>query len=283
MICLKCGMNRRGKTDFFICDDCLEFSKLVITVYNDIEEKLNTLQTIDPETTPIFRLLADSSFITATNPQTRIFYKMCEFLVDSAAEEKYEITEDELNKAIPTTRAWSDALRTFVELDLIDVKRGKYMRTVVLKDKIKKFANQFFSDKPKTKQLTDRLAHIYAGYVLFYILSSIAKINKEADIKKLPYNQRPKTLWVTLMFLWSKVYNDKDKFSEEDMRKFMARRRIPSPTRGQIMRALQNIDGKTVQGLIKEWRYKGDDLVFEFDDYILVEMERIRGIRERER
>lgn len=276
-------MNKRGVGDFFICDDCEKFSGLVNKIYSDLDTKIRDMKTIDPEITPIFRMIADSSFITAQNPQTRIFYKMCEFFVENAVEGKYEITEDELNRGIPTTRAWSDALKVFAELELIDIKRGKYMRTIILKDKMKKFAKQFFSVKPKTQQLTDRLAHIYTGYVLLYILNSMADMDEGSDPSILPYKQRPKTLWITLMYIWTCVYDENDNFSEEDMRKFMAKRRVPSTSRSQIIRALQNIDGKTVQSLIKDWKYKGDDLIFTFDDYVILEMERLREDRERKR
>ena len=88
----------------------------------------------------------------------------------------------------------------------------------IFKDKIIKFGEQFFSDKPKTKQLTDRLAHIYAGYVLFYILSIIARMKLASEQNNLPYNQKPRTLWITLMYLWNRVYEKHKSFSEEDIK-----------------------------------------------------------------
>jgi hypothetical protein len=86
------------------------------------------------------------------------------------------------------------------------------------------------------------------------------------------------------MFLWATAYNGREKFTEEDLRAFISRRRIPSITRGRIIRSLQTIDGKFVQGLIKDMSIVGGNITFKFEDYVMVEMERVRErIRERER
>lgn len=284
MKCVRCGMVKRGDKDFFICEDCLEFSGLVKEIRKDIENTLTNYETIDPETSPILRLLADSSFITSQNPQTRIFYNICAVLVEKALHEENELTEEELNRKVRTTRGWSDALKVFEDLGLIEVKVRKFSRVLIFKDKLKKFAKQYLVGEPFTKQLTIRLAHIYAGYILFHILSEVAELNEEFEVKDLPYHQRPRTLWVILMYLWREAYHDHETFSEEDMRKFIARRGISSTTRGQIMQSLTNVNGKTVQGLIKDIRIEDGNRIFHFDDYIMVEMERIRTlVRERGR
>lgn len=233
MYCVRCGLIMAGPNHTFICDDCQKFSKVVAEIYEDVENKLNTLSMIDPENTPIFRLLSDSVFITTLNPQTRIFYKMCECFVEKAVHEQYRITEEELNKIIRTTRGWTDSLRIFEDLNLIEVKLEKYGRTIILKDKIKKFAKQFFTDKPMTDQLTTRLAQIYAGYLLLYILTMVAKITEESDVRNLPYSKRPQTLWVVLMYIWLKAFDDEAKFSSEEMRIFVAKRRIPLQQEGR--------------------------------------------------
>ncbi len=284
MMCVKCGLTKSGKEDFFICDDCKDFSKIVDDIYADIDAKMETLENIDPNTSPIFKLLSDSSFVTAQNPQTAIFYKLCEFIVAKALSGASEITEDELNKEIRTTRSWSDAFRIFEELNLIRVKTEKYRRILILTDKTKKFAKQYLGGEPLSDQMQTRLTHIYSGYVLLYILTKVAELDKDNDITILPYKQRPKTLWTILMFLWTTAYNGKEKFTEEDLRSFIAIRRIPSTTRGRIIRSLQTIDGKFVQGLIKDMSFLNGDITFKFEDYVIVEMGRVRErTRERER
>ena len=121
--CIKCGLNKRGNTDFYICNPCNEFSKLVDIIYTNIEENLTTMRTIDPDTTPIFRLLADSSFITAQNPQTRIFYKLCEFFVENAIEEKLNIyTTIHLDPVIPPS-ALSIKIESIINNFIKDDKR----------------------------------------------------------------------------------------------------------------------------------------------------------------
>ena len=93
-----------------------------------------------------------------------------------------------------------------------------------------------------------RLAHIYAGYVLLYILSRVASLSeRNPDTAQLPYQQVPRTLWVTLMFLWSTAYNDQSTFGEETLRSFVSRRRMPSTTRGRFSGALQAMDGRSTK------------------------------------
>jgi hypothetical protein len=284
MNCIRCGLIKRGKTDFFICEDCRKFSEILEAVYRDINSKIENEKILDPETMPIFRLMADTSFITAKNPKLSIFYKTSSLIITKAFNNDYKITEEELNKEIRTTRGWRDTFKVFEELDLIEVETTKYQRIITLTEKTKKMADQFLQGKPLSSQVKDRHAHIYAGYILSYILTKLARISDYSELDTLPYNQRPRTLWIILMFLFSYAYEGNDQFSEEDLRQFISKRRIPSSTKGRIIRALQAMDGTTVQGLIKNIRMENDERIFEFEDYVLIEMERIReAIRERRR
>ena len=50
------------------------------------------------------------------------------------------------------------------------------------------------------------------------------------------------------------------------------------------MEALEAKDGRSTHGLIKDVQIEGNQRKFEFEDYVLLEMQRIRNlIRERER
>jgi hypothetical protein len=286
MICIKCGLMKRGNTDFFECDDCKEFSKLVGAVFEDVHENMERAGSIDPDTHPILRLLADSTFVTSKNPHTAIFYKISDYIVSNAFAGATEITEDELNRNVMTTRGWGDAFKIFEELNLIRIRTGKFRRILILTDKTRKFATQYLTAERLSEiGLRIRFAHIYAGYVLLYILYKMANLSIDNFNKSLlPYHQRPRTLWITLMFLWLNAYMNRRIFSDEDLRVFISKRRIPSTTRGKIINALEAKDGRSTQGLIKGVRIEGDERTFEFEDYILLEMQRIRKlIRERER
>ena len=286
MICIKCGLMKRGQSDFFECDDCKEFSKLVKTVFEDVHEKMERAGSVDPDTHPILRLLADSSFITSTNPHTAIFYKISDYIVSKASADVAEVTEDELNRHVTTTRGWGDAFKIFEELNLFRVRTEKFRRVLVLTDKTRKFASQYLTaEKLSEIGIRTRLAHIYGGYVLLYVLYKMANVSVENLITPiLPYHQRPRTLWITLMFLWSNAYTNVRSFSDEDLRIFVSKRRIPSTTRGRITHALEAKDGRSTQGLIKDVRIEGGERTFEFEDYVLLEMQRIRELlRERER
>lgn len=286
MICLKCGLMKRADRKFFICNDCNEFSELVKTMFDDIHDQMENSESIDPETSQILRLLADSSFITSKNPRTAIFYKISDYIISQSFAGATEITEEDLNKHVVTTRGWGDAFKTFEELNLIKVRLEKYRRILVLTKKTRRFAMQYLSaDRLSDIGLKTRLAHIYAGYVLLYILKKVADLTENtADKSELPYNQIPRTLWVTLMFLWTSAYKNKETFGEEAFRKFVSRRRVPSAIRGKVIIALQAMDGRSTQGLIKNIAIENGERSFTFEDYVMNEMQRIRKvIRERER
>ena len=40
----------------------------------------------------------------------------------------------------------------------------------------------------------------------------VAELEKEEDIVRLPYKQRPKTIWTVLMFLWLTAYRKRINF-----------------------------------------------------------------------
>jgi hypothetical protein len=286
MICIKCGLKKSGGQEFFECDNCRDFSKIVRTVFEDIHGTMERAGSVDPDTHPILRLLADSSFITSKNPQTAIFYKISDYIVSKAFAGVNEITEDELNRHVTTTRGWSDAFKIFEELNLVRVRTERFRRVLILTDKTRKFATQYLGAGHLSDiGLRTRLAHIYGGYVLLFILCKMADLSVDnIDRATLPYNQRPRTFWITLMFLWSNAYLNSRTFSGEDLRVFVSKRRIPSTTRGKILNALEAKDGRSTQGLIKDVRIENGGLTFEFEDYVLLEMERIRElVRERER
>ena len=286
MICIKCGLMKRGNEDFFECDDCRAFSKLVKMIFEDVHEKMERAGSIDPDTHPVLRLLADSSFITSKNPHTAIFYKISDYIVSKSFAGATEVTEDELNRNVVTTRGWSDAFRVFEELNLIRIRTERFRRILVLTDKTRKFATQYLSAERLSEiGVRTRLAHIYGSYVLLFILSKMSDLSIDnLSTSLLPYSQRPRTLWITLMFLWSNAYMNSRAFTDEDLRVFVSKRRIPSTTRGKIINALEAKDGRSTQGLIKDVRIEGDERTFEFEDYVLLEMQRIRElVRERER
>jgi len=278
MKCIRCGLVKSGLQKFFVCPDCTNFSPLVETIYREVEDIINTSEVIDPTTSPILRLLADSSFIVAQNPQTTIYHRICEILVARALQDTNEITEEDLNRSIRTTRSWSDAIKVFEDLKLIETRHDEFRWVIILTNKAKKFAQQYLRGEPLTRQTETRLAHIYGGYVLLHLLYLVTSIHEYEDLKSLPYAQRPRTLWNTIMFLWLTAFDGSEEFNEEEMRKFLARRGIASTTWGRIKRQLQTIDSRSVQSIIKNMMFDEGKVIFTFDDYIMVEMDRVREL-----
>ncbi len=282
MICIKCGNEKKTDEIPFICKDCKKFSPLVIEVYNDLKDSLNPSESIDPAISPNLKLLADLSFVIGDNPQVSIFTKLSELLVSKALDGSLEITEDELNREIRTTKSWNDAFIVFEEIGLIKVEIEEYRRILNFTPKLKNLSNQYQTGEALNELRKRRLAHIYIGYVILYLLKLVAELKNDDDILKLPYKQRPKTLWTIIMFLWLTAYKNQDKFTDEDLISFFSKRKIPSSTRNRIIRSLQTIDGRFTNELIKDMNLDGRSIEFVFEDYIIIEMERIRErVRER--
>jgi hypothetical protein len=287
MKCIRCGLQKTGKKDFFVCEDCQAFSQIVKTIFSDVNQKIQDSNIIDPNTDNLLMLIADASFISAKNPQVSIFNKTCEYIIKKAYSNCTEITEEELNRAVKTIKSWGDTFKTFEALNLIEVQTDEYQRIIKFTETTQKLAHQFDNEfdgaSSLSQQIHTRLAHIYAGYVLLYILNNVAKLNEGEEDVFIPYNQKPKTMWVFLMYLWNTAYNGEEEFSDQSLTKFVSRRRIPSTTRGQLITALQSMSATTVQGLIKEIKIAENESIFKFEDYVMIELKRIRDQRERER
>lgn len=278
MFCLKCGMVIKGPNEFFICEDCLNFSRIVQTMFEDLHRQMETTESVDPQTYELFKLLSDTTFITSKNPHTAIFYKLSDYFVSKSFEGILEIPESELNRNVSTTRGWGDAFKIFEELNLIKIQTERYRRVVTLTDKTRKFSDQYLSGESiSTIGLTTRLAHIYAGYVLLYIAYKLSRLTIDNfDKSKLPYHQKPRTLWNVLMFLWSTAYDNNAVFSAEEFNKFISKRRIGNTTKGKILNALEAKDGRSTQGLIKDVYLEDGVRKYVFEDYVMREMQRIR-------
>jgi hypothetical protein len=280
-----CGLQKSGADANFICPDCSQFAPFLQQVYREVDEKLSSPDAVvDPTSDHILQLVADSTFLTVANPQLTIYYKMCELIIQKAYKREYQISEEQLNKAIKTIRSWSAVFKLFQELDLIQVTIEDHQRIITLTDKIERMVKPFQSES-LSDQIIKRHAHIYAGYVLLNILNKVAEMRvDEPDDGRLPYGQKPRTLWSCLMFVWGSAYSGKQTFSEEDLRRFLSKRRIPSTTYSEAIKALQSMSGKTVQTLIKDISIDGDQITFAISDYAFREILNLRDrARERQR
>jgi len=279
MRCILCDRSKKGDVQFFVCEDCKKFSETIDIIWADVNEKFDTMDTIDPDIDPIFRLLSDSVFITSHNPQVAIFYKMSTVFVECAFKSITSITEEELNRKLRTIRSLTDALKVFEELGLIRVELDKYQRVIILNDKIKKVALSIQGEDRLDEQLIKRISQSFAGYVLLYLLYRMSKIREIDEIYELPYKQKFRTLWVILMFLWTKAFEGNESFQEKDLSKFLSQRRIPTAS---ILPTLLNVDPRRLTGILRDVRMQGSDRIYYFSEYMLREMERLREV-ERER
>ncbi len=276
MKCIKCGKIQSGKEKFFICGDCRRFSEIILHIAEGTESEILSAESLDIETHDTFRLLTDIGFTTTLNPHTAIFHNLSSFLLHKALRDQNEISEEDLNKLVRTTKSWTDVLELFEDAGLIKVKTQGYERTLIPTDKINKIARQFYTDGSLSDQLTERSAHFCSGYVMLQLMKKVAKMNEVSDIGSLPYHQRPRTLWTVAMYLWSNAFDKNDRFDEEQFRKFVGKRGIPSSTWSRIIRGLEAVDGRTTQGMIRQIGFESGTRTFEYEDYVMRVMERLR-------
>ena len=283
MSCLRCGYNKRGNEEDYICDDCQEFQIVLEKMWSEIDMIFERPETFDINTDQILRFLADTAFITQDNPQSRIFYKIASLVIEKAWLMESEITEEDLNRNIKTTRNWRDVFILFEELGIFRVKYEKYQRILVIGDLPRKVAMAWRSGESYENELTNRTILVFSGYILLSILKKTNEISKYDDIISLPYKQRLRTLWNTVMLLWTNSYKGGIEVSEYDMDTFLGKRGVPSSTTSKLKVAMSNMY-KDQTGLIKDVRI-GDDggRSYVFSDYVVREMERIREGRDRDR
>jgi len=281
--CIRCGRTKRGVPDDWVCDPCEEFADVVEDVWAQIESEFESNDAIDPDAQREFQLLADSGFLNTQNPQTALFYKFSDLLIETALDNATQITEEELNNAIRTTRTWSDTFDLFSELNLITVEldESSLQRVISIKEKVRKAARSINVDE-RNEQLQERIAGILANYVMLHILRKVANMETREQVHDLPYDFRPRTMWVTLMFLWKKAYDREDSFTDEELEDFLSSRRINSSSRSKIMRELANASSRETQGLIRNVSLDGNNRVFTFSRYVIREMDRLRDARKRD-
>lgn len=276
MKCIKCGKIQIGTEKFFVCDDCKEFSEIILGIAEETESEISGTESLDIETHDVFRLLVDIGFVSTNNPHTAIFHNLSSVLLGKALRDQDRISEEELNRSIRTTKSWTDALKLFENAKLITIESEKYRRTLILTDRINKFAKQFYMDGPLSGQVSERSAHFCSGYVMLQLLKKVAEMKEESDKGSLPYHQRPRTLWTIAMFLWSNAFKKNDNFDEEQLRKFVGKRGIPSSTWGRIIRALETVDTRSTQGMIRQIGFESGTRIFKYEDYVIRVMERLR-------
>jgi hypothetical protein len=282
VVCVRCGLKKSGeKSDHFVCDNCIKFSKFVNSLWNGIDTIFKH-GSPDPDVHEELYLLADAGFLTHQNPQTAIFYGLSALIVESALMQKPEITEVELNRKVSTTRGWGDTFKLFEELEIVSIRTDQYQRILEIQEKARKIASYLTLGAPLDEQVKKRVSHIFTGYILLRILEKISNLASSEDLLSLPYNQRPRTLWTVLMYLWQTAYDGYHEFSEEDMRRFLSRRGVPSRTLVRIFQVLEHVYGRTTTGLTKDVRFEDGERRFIFSDYVPRVMERLRT-RERER
>ena len=281
--CIRCGRTKRGVPDNWVCDPCREFADVIEDVWVQIEEDFDNNDAIDPNAQREFQLLADSGFLNTQNPQTALFYKFSDLLIERALDNATQITEEELNKEIRTTRTWSDTFDLFSELNLISVELDEtsLQRVITIKEKVRKAARSINIDE-RNEQLQERIAGILANYVMMNILHKVANMETRDEVHDLPYDFRPRTMWVTLMFLWRKAYNQEESFTDEELEDFLSSRRVDSGSRSTIMRELANASSREQQGLIRNVSLDGNNREFTFSRYVIREMDRLRDARKRD-
>jgi hypothetical protein len=276
MKCIKCGMIRSGKKKFFVCEDCEKFSEIILQIVEETESEISSAESLDIETHDVFKLLTDIGFTTTLNPHTAIFHNLSSVLLHRTLRDQSEVSEEELNKEIRTTRSWADVLELFEDAKLIEIKTERYKKTLIPTKRIEKIAREYYMDGALSDQVDKRSAHFCSGYVMLQLLKKVSDMKEITDKDSLPYGRCPRTLWTIAMFLWTNAFERNEGFDEEQFRKFVGKRGIPTSTWSRIVRGLETADSRATQGMIKQMGFESGIRTFEYEDYVPRVMERLR-------
>lgn len=276
--CVRCGYLKRSKDDPYICEDCREAKPVVDGVWEAVDEKFSQPKIVNPDE-DILRLCADLSFLTTDSPDWRIFYKIATLLIKTSWAGRSEITEKELNKKIRTTRSLHDVFQVLEDLDLVEVDTGKFQRILKLREKVDNFSS-IWDTENLNEQIEKRSSEQFTGYFLFYVIHKLNNISRLEEIDELPFQQRPRRLWVASTLFLTGPYNGEESISEKEIDRHLGRRGVTSSL--GIKQSLHQMN-KNQTGLVKDVKIENGMREFQYSDYLVRELTRIRKERGRER
>lgn len=288
--CIKCGViNRRKKistTENYVCDDCKQHEQVIISLYEQAKEEFSD-KSKNLERLDIYEILKNAYFIVQRNPKLSIYSTITKELLEAFATKGLkEIDYDELWRRTKSTRNILKILKSMEDAGIIKIESPDRISRIIKPAPIlENFANTYNIHKTK-EHARIRVAAVLTMYALLHELYQLAKAKTREDIERQFGPHPPKAPWVATMFLWTKRLSDgevKKTFTEEEIRKFFAKRGLSSTTISNYISALKATNPHSVQQYVENVQPdEKNGIKFIVRDEIINTLERLYSERVRE-
>ncbi|EEB72922.1 hypothetical protein [Thermococcus sp. AM4] len=288
--CIKCGVTsgRRSNVDYetFICDECKQHEQVVISLYETAKETF-----LDPsapiEASDIYEILKQTYFVIQKNPKLSVYAAIVKELLEAfAIQNLTEIDYDELWRRTRSRRNILKVLKSMEDAEILKLESPDRISRVVKPGPVlENFAKVYRVYKAK-EQAKTRVASVLTMYAILHELYVLAKLKTKTEIENTFGVHSPKAPWVATMFLWTTRLTKGEEgrhFTEDEFRKFLAKRGLSTTTISNYISALKAINPNSVQQFIENIQPTGNNGVeFIVREDLIRALERIYASRVRE-
>lgn len=257
MKCIKCGWvtYKKMKAQDFICEDCKQHERTIITLYE--EARRTFTESSEPiEKTEIFELLKNTYFVVQKNPKLTVYSTLIKELFEEFGIKGSKVIDfDELWRRTKSTRNVFKIVQSMEDAEIIKIEYpNKINRTIKPGKVLNRFINEAYKPYMTQEQAKIRVAAVLTMYTILHEMYLLAKARSQAEIYQLFNAHTPRAPWVATMYLWTERIKEKPvkkEFSEDEIRRFFAKRGLSSTTISNYIGSLKAISPHSLQQYIE--------------------------------
>lgn len=274
--CILCGQATKNTSRLPICKACDYVGRPIKELWLQLNDEINSLESIDCERLEIARFVADLMALGVDHPRLKHLSRLCSTLIKLIWDKEGKGSILEIEKEIGTTLDITSRLEVMSYLGLITKKNG--VISIPEDSVIKKVALPMREKMGEQYRL--RTSLFLLGYVT---IGTLAKFYETGDITPIKLllgsdgnlSRMPRAFFSSLAYIIIQWYDGWDQFYGSDLRRHLRKSRIQGASRSDIFGVLTGRDPRRAVTFIKSM-WKGFDQIFIFDEYVKRIRERIR-------
>jgi len=288
--CIKCGWithkNIKVQGDF-VCEDCKQHERMIAALYEETR-KTFTEGTEPIEKTEIFELLKNTYFVVQRNPKLTVYSTLIKELFEEFGVKGSEVIDfDELWRRTKSTRNVFKIVQSLKDAEIIKIEYPNKINRIIKPGIIlNRFINEAYKPYKTQEQAKIRVTAVLAMYTILHEMYLLAQAKSQAEIYQLFNAHTPKAPWVATMYLWTKRINEKPvkkEFTEDEIRRFFAKRCLSPITISNYISALKATSPQSLQQYIENINIeRGNNVKFIVRQEFLNYLERVYDERVRE-
>ena len=209
-----------------------------------------------------------------------------ELLESFVTKNMQELDYDELWRKTRSTRNILKILNSMEDAEIIRIESPDKIRRIVKPGPILDNFAMVYTTHRTQEHAKTRVSSVLAMYAVLHELYLLATAKTRDDIEKLFGPHPPKAPWVATMFLWTKQLTNGGNggmFTEEEIRRYFAKRGLSSTTISNYISALKATNPQSIQQYIENIEPNEENgLTFIVRKDIIRTLERVYSERVRE-